>query len=167
MRTAGEGGVNPPPQGPSLGFGLCCPKASSLIGPIRPTRRHTAISPSRLIRDAFAVRERLGDPRVVPGFHCSSLPGMPPSPTPGSPTSLCSRTSMPTWPSPFDHRLGTPEIPAIRFARGTDFVASLVRFRYGLPSCSPPCTDRTGSPSPRGLLLPGFQRIGLPPRCWL
>src|SRR5215831_9058210 len=24
-----------------------------------------------IIRDAFAVRERLGDPRVVPGFRCS------------------------------------------------------------------------------------------------
>jgi hypothetical protein len=29
----------------------------------------------------------------------------------------------PTWPSPFDHRLGTPYIPAIRFAREADFVA--------------------------------------------
>jgi hypothetical protein len=47
---------------------------------------------------------------VVPGFHCSSLPGMPPSPTPGSPTSI-SRTSMPTSPSPNDHRLGTPVLP--------------------------------------------------------
>jgi putative tryptophan/tyrosine transport system substrate-binding protein len=28
------------------------------------------------------VRERLGDPRVVPSFRCTSLPGMPPSPTP-------------------------------------------------------------------------------------
>jgi hypothetical protein len=56
-------------------------------------------------------------------------PGMPSSPTPGSPTSICSRPSMPTWPSPIDQRLGTPEIPAIRFARGADFVASLVRFR--------------------------------------
>jgi tripartite-type tricarboxylate transporter receptor subunit TctC len=26
---------------------------------------------------------------------------------------------------------------------------------------------RLGHPGPRGLLLPGFQRIGLPPRCWL
>src|SRR6516162_5380656 len=94
--------------------------------------------------------ERLSDPRVVPGFHCSSLPGMPSSPTPGNPTSLCSRTSMPTWPSPFDHRLGTPDVPAIRFAGEADFVASLVRFRYGLPSCSPPCTDRTGPPQPSG-----------------
>ena len=42
------------------------------------------------------MRERLGDPRVVPNFHCTFLPGMPSSPTPGSPTSICSRTSMPT-----------------------------------------------------------------------
>ena len=52
---------------------------------------------------------------------------------------------MPTWPSPFDHRLGTPDIPAIRSTRATHFVASLVRFRYGLPGCSPPCTDQTGN----------------------
>lgn len=37
----------------------------------------------RLIRDAFAVRECLGDPRVVPGFHCTFLPGMPPPMSPG------------------------------------------------------------------------------------
>ena len=43
----------------------------------------TGFAARRLIRNAFAVRERLGDPRVVPGFHCSFLPGMPPSPTPG------------------------------------------------------------------------------------
>ena len=36
---------------------------------------------------------------------------------------------------------------------------------YGLPSCSPPCTDQTDALGPRGLLLPGFQRIGRPPRC--
>ena len=24
-------------------------------------------------------------------------------------------------------------------------MASLVRFRYGLPGCSPPCTDQTGT----------------------
>jgi len=54
------------------------------ISPIRPTRGHTAISPTkRLIRDAFAVRERLGDRRVVPSFHWPFLPGMPPSMSPG------------------------------------------------------------------------------------
>src|SRR5262249_33563673 len=41
------------------------------------------------------------------------------------------------------------------------------RIRYGLPSCSPPCTDQTDALGPRGLLLPGFQRIGRPPRCWI
>ena len=41
--------------------------------------------------------------------------------------------------SPNDHRLGTPDTPAIRSTRAVDFVASLVRFRYGLPGCSPPC----------------------------
>ena len=34
---------------------------------------------------------------------------------------MCSRTSMPTWPSPFDHRLGTPKIPAIRSTRASPF----------------------------------------------
>ena len=85
---------------------------------------HRDFTARRLIRDAFAVRERLGDPRAVPGFRCSFLPGMPSSPTPGCPTSKCSRASMPTWPSPRSERLGTPNDPAIRFARGTYFGAS-------------------------------------------
>ena len=54
------------------------------------------------------------------------------------------------WPSPNDHRLGTPDTPAIRSTRAVDFVASLVRFRYGLPGCSPPCTDQTGTSQPSG-----------------
>ena len=54
------------------------------------------------------------------------------------------------WPSPIDHRLGTPDTPAIRSTRAVDFVASLVRFRYGLPGCSPPCTDQTGTSQPSG-----------------
>ena len=98
---------------------------------------------------------------MVPGFHCSFLPGMPSSPTPGSSISI-SRYPMPTLAFADDHRLGTPDTPAIRFTRAVDFVASLVRFRYSLPGRSPPCTDQTGTPSLRGLLLPGFQRIGPP-----
>ena len=143
--------TSPPPQGPSLGSGLFCPGPSSLNRPHPPhSQVHRDFTAWRLIRDAFAVRERLGDPRVVPGFRCSFLPGMPSSPTPGSPASKCSRASMPTWPSPFDHRLGTPKIPAIRSTRASDFVASLVRFCYGLPGCSPPYTDQTGTPQPSG-----------------
>src|SRR5260370_23096911 len=36
------------------------------------------------------------------------------------------------------------------------------RICYGLSGCSPPCTDQTDVLGHRGLLLPGFQRIGLP-----
>src|SRR5207237_10905581 len=69
---------------------------------------------------------------------------------PGESNIECSRVSMPAWPSPFDHQLGTPKTPAIRATRVSLFVASLVRFRYGLPSCSPPCTDQTGTLQPSG-----------------
>ena len=76
--------------------GLFCPGPSSLNRPHPPhSQAHRNFTAWRLIRDAFAVRERRGDPRVVPGFHCSFLPGMPSSPTPGSSTSI-SRNSMPT-----------------------------------------------------------------------
>jgi hypothetical protein len=159
----------PPPQGPSLSSRLCCPGASSLIGPIRPTRRHTAISPSRLIRDAFAVRERLGDLRVVPGFRGSFLPGMPPSTTPGSSdiarvqySSRCRH-----GPSPKSERLGTPDSPAIRFTRDVRFRGFLFRICCGLPGCSPPLggSDQV-IPGHRGLIHPGFRRLGRPRRRW-
>src|SRR5579864_3914089 len=57
------------PQGPSLRSGLYCPKPSSLNRPHPPrSRAHRDFTAWRLIRNAFAVRERLGDPRAVPGF---------------------------------------------------------------------------------------------------
>jgi hypothetical protein len=64
------GWVIPPPQGSSLESGLCCPGLSSLNRPHPPhSRAHHDFAARRLIRNAFAVRERLGDPRVVPGFR--------------------------------------------------------------------------------------------------
>src|SRR5207244_399856 len=55
----------------------------------------------RLIRDAFAVRHHLGDPRVVPCFRCAFLLGMPSSVTAGSssaaPAQFLRRRR---WPSP-------------------------------------------------------------------
>ena len=44
------------PRGPRSGPGYSVPVHQHLIGPIRPTRRHISISPTRLIRDALAVR---------------------------------------------------------------------------------------------------------------
>src|SRR5215467_2563715 len=82
--------------GPHSGSGYALPSHHRLIDPIRPTRGHIATSPHRLICDAFAVRERLGDPQVVPGFCCTSLPDMPSSTTPRSSTSISSRAGMST-----------------------------------------------------------------------
>jgi hypothetical protein len=45
---------------------------------------HPDFAAERLIRDALAVRFRLGDPRVVPCFHCTFLLHMPLSMTAGS-----------------------------------------------------------------------------------
>src|SRR6185312_15712114 len=75
----------PPPQRSSLRSGLCCPDPSSLIRPHPPrSQAHRDFTAWRLIRDAFAVRERLGDPRAVPGFRSPFFPDMPSSTTPGS-----------------------------------------------------------------------------------
>jgi hypothetical protein len=53
---------NPPPQGSSLESGLCCPGLSSLNRPHPPhSQAHHDFAARRLIRNAFAVRERLGD----------------------------------------------------------------------------------------------------------
>ena len=56
----------------------------------RPHPPHSRAQPNfiaqRLIWAAFAVRERLGDPRAVPGFRWPFFPDMPSSATPGSST---------------------------------------------------------------------------------
>jgi hypothetical protein len=44
------------PRGPRSSPGYSVPDHHHLIGPMRPTRRHISISPTRLIRDALAVR---------------------------------------------------------------------------------------------------------------
>jgi len=63
---------------------LSCPGPSLLNRPHPPhSQAHRNFTAWRLIRDAFAVRERLGDPRVVPGFHCIFLPDMPSPMSPG------------------------------------------------------------------------------------
>ena len=72
-------------QGPSFRSGLCCPGPSSLSRPHPPhSQAHRNFIALRLICDAFAVRERLSDPRVVPGFRCTFHPDMPSPTTPES-----------------------------------------------------------------------------------
>src|SRR5205085_101144 len=132
---------------------------SSLNRP-HPThsRAHRDFTAWRLIRDAFAVRERRGDPRAVPGFRCSFAPGMPSSTTPGSPIIDRSRAAMSSWPSPRVDRLGTPKAPAIRFARAMTFVASWFTHLLRPARLLAPRYGSDHLRGQRGLLLPGFQR---------
>jgi hypothetical protein len=72
-------------HGSSLRFGFCCLEPSSLNRPDPPhSQAHHNFIARRLICDAFAVRERLGDPRAVPRFRLSILPSMSSSTSPGS-----------------------------------------------------------------------------------
>ena len=160
---------SPQPQGSSLLPELCCLEPSSLNRPHPPhSWAHRIFTAWRLIRDAFAVRERLGDPRVVPGFRYPFCPGIPSSPTPGSSIIVSSSAAMSTRPSPRVDRLGTPKTPAIRFTRAMTFVASW--FTHLLRSASllaPLDGSDQVSLAHRGLLHPGFRRVGHPSRRWI
>ena len=72
-------------HGSSLRFELCCLDPSTLNRPDPPHSRaqHNFIA-WRLISAAFAVRERLGNPRVVPRFRLSILLSMSSPTSPGS-----------------------------------------------------------------------------------
>ena len=55
------------PRGPRSSPGYSVPHHHHLIGPMRPTRRHISISPTRLIRDALAVRHTSTPKRPASG----------------------------------------------------------------------------------------------------
>jgi hypothetical protein len=113
------------PQGSSLPSGLFCPGPSSLNRPHPPhSLAHLDFAALRFIRDALAVRFRLGDPRVVPCFRCPVLIGTSPSETPGSSSVACTQfLRRRRWPSFSHNGLGTSEIPTIRFPWGNHFGA--------------------------------------------
>ena len=97
-------GVTPPcerhpplyPRGPRSGPGCSVPVHRRLIGP--PHSRARRVFPAvPVMLDAFAVRERLGDPRVVPCFRCPLFPDMPSSTPPECSSAACSQmVSSPT-----------------------------------------------------------------------
>jgi hypothetical protein len=97
---------------------------------------------------------------VVPGFCCSFLPDVPPSLTPGSSFIVSVQNRCRHWPSRGTKQLGTPENPAIRFTRGIwGYSGSRLLRPVWLLA---PLYGSDWSPSQRGLLLPGFQRVVLP-----
>jgi hypothetical protein len=158
------------PQRSSLLPELCCLGPSSLNRPHPPhSQAHHDFTAKRLIRDVFAVRERRGDPRVVPSFRCTFLPDMPPSPTTRSSDIVSSKLTMPTWSSPRANWLDTPNTPARSVPRGRSL--SRLHWFTTVTACQVvrlPLTDPTGiQPSHRRLLRPGFRRVGHPSRRWI
>ena len=144
------------PQGPSLRSGLFCPGPSTLNRPHPPhsqARRDFPAVP--VIRDSFAVRERLGDPRVVPCFRCPLFPDMPSSSPPECSSAACSQLySSPTTtafaPVFWARRARMPRHP---LRAGIRFLGLLVRLRLftfatACPFARPPGgLDRdTGAP---------------------
>ena len=77
---------------------MFCPGPSSLSRPHPPHSWARCNFPAvPVIRNAFAVRERLGDPRVVPCFRCPLFPDMPSSMPPECSSAACSQSySSPT-----------------------------------------------------------------------
>ena len=87
------------------------PGPSSLIRPHPPhSWAHRDFTALRLIRDVFAVRERRGDPRVVPSFRCTFLSDMPSSTTSGS---SCIALSRSRCRHGLRHRLTGSTLPSI------------------------------------------------------
>jgi hypothetical protein len=128
------------PQGSSLRPGLCCPDPSSLNRPHPPhSWAQRTFAALQLIRPAFAVRFRLGDPRLVPCFHRSFFLSMSSSTTPGNLTAAYTQfLRRQRWPSPLQHSLGIPIHPTNPFRVGGTFRSfTTVRLRYNLLICSP------------------------------
>src|SRR5215472_12824155 len=122
------------------------------------------------MRDALAVCQmlrRLGDPRVDPSFRWCSLSACRPL-RPREvhrllpPSSFADSAGL----RPSSTVSALPSSPTLRFSWGGHFRGlPTVRFRYDLSICSPPLSELTRfPPSQRGLLLPGFRRIGHPLR---
>jgi Protein of unknown function (DUF4238) len=152
--------LSPLPKRPSLRSGLYCPSPSSLN---RPHPSHSQAHPDfpawRVIRDAFAVLVRLGDPRVVPCFRCSSFSTCRPLRPRGvrwlyalssfaNDAGLhrdCSGSALPSFPSSASDGMSLSRLPWFAV-------------RYGLSSCLPPWRIRPGiSPDRQRLLLPSFR----------
>ena len=107
------------PRGPRSGPGYSVPVRHHLIGPIRPTRGHTAISPQSglyampsLCGSAEATRKWFRAFTAHSFLACRPL--RPRGVRHRYPELRCRH-----WPSPNDHRLGTPDNPAIRSTRAT------------------------------------------------
>jgi hypothetical protein len=133
------------PQGPSLRSGLFCPGPSSLNRPHPPHSRARRVFPAMpVIPNAFAVRERRGDPRVVPCFRCPLFPDMPSSMPPECSSAACSQSySSPTTMAFVQRMYGSarstlpPSASGGHTLSGSPGSLAVLDLRYGLSTCSP------------------------------
>jgi hypothetical protein len=125
--------------------GLLGTKDQLSIGPIRPTRSHISISPTRLIRDALAVRRTSSPRRPASGsvLSLAILCRHVALRDPGKPIGCqCPVLHRPHWPSTFEEGLGT----SIALHPPILVEESISRLtydsRYNLPTCLPPCRSK-------------------------
>ena len=154
------------PRGPRSGPGYSVPVHQHLVSPIRPTRKHISISPTRLIQDVLAVR-RTSTPRRPTSGSVLSLAVLyrhVALQDPGKPVG-CSYPVLhrPHWPSTFPDGLGA----SITLHPPILVEESISRLNYGSHALQPAdllalLSETRLSPSLRGLLHPGFRRIGRP-----
>ena len=102
---------------------------------MRPHPPHSWAHPDfaalRFIPDALAVRFRLGDPPVVPCFHCTFFLDMSSSTTTGS--SMVASTQFlhhRRWPSSHSDRLGTSKLSRKSVSRGAVIFEASLQFAY-------------------------------------
>jgi hypothetical protein len=170
LNTSVRAAIAALPQGPSLRSGLYCPGPSSLNWSHAPhSQAHldfTETAYTRCLRCAAYCD--LGNPRVDPCFRWHSVSTCrPPRPREVHSAAYTQFLHRRRWPSTKgDCGLGTSKFPTLRFSWGDPFS----RLHYGSLSLQPvdllahQSELTRSSPSQRGLLLPGFRRIGLPLR---
>jgi len=158
------------PRGPRSGPSYAISVPHRLIDPIRPTRQHIATSPQSGLYAMPSLCALPLTPRQPASGSVLSLayfPDMSPSGTTGSSSAAYTQfLHRWRWPSTSRNSLGASNIPTLRFSWGESFS----RLYYGSLSLQPVglfalLSELTRlSPSQRGLLLPGFRRIGHPLR---
>src|SRR5262249_40055775 len=112
--------------------------------------------------------ERLGDPRVIPGFRCSFLPDMSSSLTSGSSIIVSIQNTDVDIGLRYGPKSSALPIIPQSVSRGARFFRGYAGSRLLRPvRLLAPLYGSDRSPSQRGLLLPGFRRISHPSRRWI
>src|ERR1035441_4791798 len=157
------------PRGPRSGPGYVVPVHPHLTDPIRPTRGHIQISPSRgFIPDAFAVHA-VGMPRQpTTGSELSLMlfHNMSPSETTGNPS--VAYTQYFTEDAGLQLQITVSAFPSSSHSDSGE--GKFSRLDYGSLALRPVAwlallSEQTGfAPSLRGRLHPGFRSVWSPPR---